>query len=696
MSSYWSKRRKMYGIVEDKLQNIAMVDGIASDNYLGCKAEGFQSGNHSFTDGSVSSDGFNTTESVMLECDDLGGVSSSSEKESTLSSDCDSDSFDYSDGDSTDESDPDDDPDVDVKKDNSLTFLLACWAVQYNITHIALGALLIILRLFHSGLPKDPRTILATGGIGSMKSILGGMYMHLGIENALQNKINSEQGLRLQPTLHLQINIDGLPLFKSSGMTLWPILGRLEESVATEPFAIGIFAGKEKPKNVHEYLHDFIVEMETLQNLGMMYQGLNYCVRISNVICDTPARAFVKQVKGHTGYSGCDRCTANGQYTSNRMTFPDLNAEVRTDSSFSRKLDEEHHNGESPFQKLTIGMISKFPLDYMHLVCLGVTKRWILTLLQGPLKTRLGTQVVSNLSAAQLALRSAIPADFARKPRAFSDVTRWKATEFRLFLLYTGLLTLVGKVPDEIYKNFLLLSVSIRILVSPTLCQKWNSHAHELLKNFIEHCSQLFGEQFVVYNVHGLIHLPAEVAIHGPLDKFSSFPFENYLGKIKRMVRKGNQVIQQVFLRLKEQSTFAKKENGNTACKVSVKKVHFAGPIPSRSDQDFSSYSQNEEMIMSDTFISVRHPNNCVKAQKNIAIVVNVLQNENETFIVFRNFKSKRAFFQYPMSSVLIGIEEVSDLDQGLKVCHVDEIEGKYCLFPYRHNFVAMPVIHTL
>lgn len=30
-------------------------------------------------------------------------------------------------------------------------------------------------------------------------------------------------------------------------------------------------------------------------------------VQISSVICDAPARAFVKAVKSHTGYSGCDK-----------------------------------------------------------------------------------------------------------------------------------------------------------------------------------------------------------------------------------------------------------------------------------------------------------------------------------------------------------------------------------------------------
>lgn len=51
--------------------------------------------------------------------------------------------------------------------------------------------------------------------------------------------------------------------------------------------------------------------------------------------------------------------------------------------------DEGHHLGSSPLVATSLGMVSGFPLDYMHLVCLGVM-RWLLHLwLKGPLACRL-------------------------------------------------------------------------------------------------------------------------------------------------------------------------------------------------------------------------------------------------------------------------------------------------------------------
>lgn len=87
-------------------------------------------------------------------------------------------------------------------------------------------------------------------------------------------------------------------------------------------------------------------------------------------------RPFVKGIKGHSGYAGCEKCTQHGVFA-NKVTFPETNAPLRTDLSFDRQEDVLHHIGENPFSPLNLGMVSCFPLDYMHLVCLGVTRRLI-------------------------------------------------------------------------------------------------------------------------------------------------------------------------------------------------------------------------------------------------------------------------------------------------------------------------------
>ena len=56
------------------------------------------------------------------------------------------------------------------------------------------------------------------------------------------------------------------------------------------------------------------------------------------------------------------------------------------------------------------------------------------------------------------------------------------------------------------------------------------------MKLFVGHSPKLYSQEFVVYNVHCLLHLVKDAEMYGPLDRFSSFPFESYLYQLKRLL----------------------------------------------------------------------------------------------------------------------------------------------------------------
>ena len=73
---------------------------------------------------------------------------------------------------------------------------LAQWAVECNISHSALGSLLIILTSHHNNLPVDPRTLLRTPTQYNIKQIVGaggpvGEYYHFGIGSGIATKLAS-------------------------------------------------------------------------------------------------------------------------------------------------------------------------------------------------------------------------------------------------------------------------------------------------------------------------------------------------------------------------------------------------------------------------------------------------------------------------------------------------------------------------
>ena len=169
----------------------------------------------------------------------------------------------------------------------------------------------------------------------------GGKYHQFGVREGVICQFQRLANLPDNAVLYLQVNIDGLPLFKSSSESFWPILGLLKLAhCMMEPFIIGLWVGNSKPHDANQYLQCFVDEMKEIQLNGFMYRGRTYHINILNIVCDTPARAFTKKIKGHTGYYGCDNCTQRGLWTDHRITFPERGATSRTDVAFHDMLYE--------------------------------------------------------------------------------------------------------------------------------------------------------------------------------------------------------------------------------------------------------------------------------------------------------------------------------------------------------------------
>lgn len=85
----------------------------------------------------------------------------------------------------------------------------------------------------------------------------------------------------LEKSIKIQLNIDGLPLFRSSSGQFWPILGWLENIGKWEPFIIGLFYGNSKPKNVSPYLNALVEEINQLVTHGIVYADEQFDILIS-------------------------------------------------------------------------------------------------------------------------------------------------------------------------------------------------------------------------------------------------------------------------------------------------------------------------------------------------------------------------------------------------------------------------------
>ena len=204
--------------------------------------------------------------------------------------------------------------------------------------------------------------------------------------------------------INLTINIDGLPLTKSASHSIWPILVQYDcSSLMNNPkkiFVVGLYYGLSKPSDVSEYFKHFLEEFTRLEN-GFEIDNMKCKLSIKCFTCDAPARQFIKNIKSHNAYQGCERCTTEGVFLKG-VVFPEVNCVPRTHGSFLETELSEHHRGESPLTKLKIDLVDDIVLDPMHLLYLGVTRKLLSLWIKGSkgnVRTKLGSQIISQLSS---------------------------------------------------------------------------------------------------------------------------------------------------------------------------------------------------------------------------------------------------------------------------------------------------------
>jgi hypothetical protein len=181
----------------------------------------------------------------------------------------------FSDTDSWDSCEPSDMSNNEIDKP-LLGAQLAQWSIDNNVPHSALSGLLRVLKPYHPGLPIDPRTLLKTPKTYAIKQIgQWGHYYHFGIASGITELLSLLNLDETTTKLSLQVNFDGLPLFKSSCKEFWPILCCIKE-IDASPFVVGLYCGTKKPSSIAEYLNDFVIELCGLLESGVIVNNRNY------------------------------------------------------------------------------------------------------------------------------------------------------------------------------------------------------------------------------------------------------------------------------------------------------------------------------------------------------------------------------------------------------------------------------------
>ena len=188
----------------------------------------------------------------------------------------------------------------------------------------------------------------------------------------------------------------------------------------------------------------------------------------------------------------------------------------------------------------------------------------------------------------------------------------------------------------------------------------------------------------MIYNVHTLTHIVDDVRLFGPLDNISAFPFENYLGHLKKLVRKPQYIITQVLKRLTERDLHisAKRQK----IKSGFHREHFAGPLTAVASQQAKCLSQFKALYLPNFCIKLNDKDSCVIIGDSVCLVKNILHirdSHNTGHIVYNQFIYKESFYSYPpITSDIVGTFKVSQLD--LETCIGADSAGGAGLKPRR------------
>ena len=165
-------------------------------------------------------------------------------------------------GDFNTEDHTDKESDSESDEEKGLCQFLVNWNARHKITREAMKDLLNGLRVHnHPELPLDPRTLLHTNLAYNVEDRCGGSYVYMSVTKSLRSALSKVHNVPVDSNseLHLQFNIDGLPVFHNSTQCIWPILCRVVKPFISPVCIVALYGGRRKPNCFSQLLQPLVV-----------------------------------------------------------------------------------------------------------------------------------------------------------------------------------------------------------------------------------------------------------------------------------------------------------------------------------------------------------------------------------------------------------------------------------------------------
>ena len=191
-------------------------------------------------------------------------------------------------------------------------------------------------------------------------------------------------------------------------------------------------------------------------------------------------------------------------------------------------------------------------------------------------------------------------------------------------------------------------------------------YAEDLISWFVSTSRKVFGDIFVIYNVHSLLHVVDDVRFFKvSLNSLSAFKFENHMQVFKSAVRNGNNILAQIYKR-----------------DVEVQQNN----LTETTSNEFT------------RIIDGKSKNSCFYLANGDLCFVKSVVDDNVAVSFVRKY-SLTKLYTFPMDSTNIGISYIENFAKVKKrevtIPKIDLCTKNVCL-PYKMGFACFPLVHEL
>lgn len=406
--------------------------------------------------------------------------------------------------------------------------------------------------------------------------------------------------LNVKKNISLSYYSDGVALYTSSKLSIWPFYLHINELPIEERYKIentillGLWCDKEKPF-FNTYLEPTIPFFDSFRTTGIIIKYIEndkeYSFIMKGILIfgsgDAPARAILLnfiQFNGHHGCSVClqdpqtvetilrerkskdtnvkdskraktsadttDTCNTQVKHSKNLVYKYEKNMTLRTTEAtmkLAHKAEEEKkpQKGVKGVSVLSLIVwmyfVESMALDTMHSVFSGIGKRlielWFDKLYKDCKFSLYKFLMVVDAYLAQIKH----PNFCTRRPRPFTGhLSFYTTSEIKNWVMYFSIPILQQIMEREYFEHYFLLVEAMFILHQDSITQNDLVKAECLLHKFVSTFELLYDLKFMSFNVHSLLHLPDVVRNLGPLSQLNCFPLEKLNGRIKKWVKGSN------------------------------------------------------------------------------------------------------------------------------------------------------------